>query len=60
MLLVAVAGLAINAAIFGGLSVPVDRYQGRVVWIVPVLAALFWLTRRNARYTRVGNGNQLI
>ena len=38
MLLVAVAGLAINAAIFGGLSVPVDRYQGRVVWIVPA----FW------------------
>ena len=46
MLLVAVAGLAINAAIFGGLSVPVDRYQGRVVWIVPALAALFWLERR--------------
>ena len=46
MLLVAVAGLAINAAIFGGLSVPVDRYQGRVVWIIPVLAALFWLERR--------------
>ena len=51
MLLVAVAGLAINAAIFGGLSVPVDRYQGRVVWIVPALAALFWLTRRKT--TRV-------
>ena len=48
MLLVAVAGLAINAAIFGGLSVPVDRYQGRVVWIIPALAALFWLNRRKA------------
>lgn len=51
MLLVALAGLAINAAIFGGLSVPVDRYQGRVVWIIPALAALFWLERR--RTTRV-------
>jgi hypothetical protein len=48
MLLIAVAGLAINAAIFGGLSVPVDRYQGRVIWIVPALAALFWLNRRKA------------
>ena len=48
MLFMAVAGLAINAAIFGGLSVPVDRYQGRVVWIVPALAALFWLNRRKA------------
>ena len=53
MLLVAVAGLAINAAIFGGLSVPVDRYQGRVVWIIPVLAALFWLNRRSVRAARV-------
>ena len=53
ILFLAVAGLAINAAIFGGLSVPVDRYQGRVVWIIPALAALFWLTRRNARATRV-------
>ncbi len=53
VLFLAVAGLAINAAIFGGLSVPVDRYQGRVVWILPALAALFWLTRRSARATRV-------
>ena len=47
ILFLVVAGLVINAAIFGGLSVPVDRYQGRVVWIVPALAALFWLTRRD-------------
>ena len=46
MLFMAVAGLLVNAAIFGGLSVPVDRYQGRVIWIIPVLAALFWLNRR--------------
>jgi hypothetical protein len=53
ILFLAVAGLAINAALFGGLSVPVDRYQGRVIWIVPALAALFWLTRRSARAIRV-------
>ena len=60
ILFMALAGLAINAAIFGGLSVPVDRYQGRVIWIVPVLAALFWLERRSARDTRDGIGNRLI
>ncbi len=48
MLGVALFGLLANAAIFGGLSAPVDRYQGRVVWILPVLAALFWLERRRA------------
>jgi hypothetical protein len=48
LLFVAVAGLAANAAIFGGLSAPVDRYQARVIWIVPMLAAAFWLARRGA------------
>jgi hypothetical protein len=45
---VVVVGLAANATIFGGLSAPVDRYQMRVIWIVPMIAALFWLARRNA------------
>lgn len=45
LLFVAVVGLGANAAIFGGLSAPVDRYQARVIWIVPLLAALFWLSR---------------
>jgi hypothetical protein len=44
---VAIAGLVANAAIFGGLSAPVDRYQARVIWIIPMLAALFWLVRRD-------------
>lgn len=52
LLLVAVVGLAANAAIFGGLSAPVDRYQARVIWIVPLLAALFWLSRRQAANNR--------
>lgn len=47
LLFVAVVGLCANAAIFGGLSAPTDRYQARVIWIVPMLAALFWLARRH-------------
>lgn len=48
MVLVLAIGLVANAAIFGGLSAPVDRYGSRVVWLVPMLAALFWLARRRA------------
>lgn len=44
VLAICLAGLLANAAIFGGLSEPADRYQARVVWILPALAAL-WLAR---------------
>jgi hypothetical protein len=30
-----IGGLLVNAAIFGGLSAPVDRYQSRVIWTLP-------------------------
>ena len=40
---VCLLGLLGNALIFGGLSAPVDRYQSRVVWILPALAVLYWL-----------------
>lgn len=40
-------GLFFNAAIFGGLSAPVDRYQSRVAWVFPALALVCWLNRRN-------------
>jgi hypothetical protein len=46
-LLVLVGGLVVNAAIFGGLSAPVDRYQARIVWLLAVFAALLWLARRS-------------
>ncbi len=39
------AGLLANAAIFGGLSVPVDRYQARIIWLLPLLAILFVINR---------------
>lgn len=32
--------LIVNAGVFGGLSAPVDRYQGRLAWLVPALAPL--------------------
>ena len=32
--------LFINAAIYGGLSAPVDRYQARLAWLIPALLAL--------------------
>jgi hypothetical protein len=30
-------GLFVNAAVFGGLSAPVDRYQARAMWLIPAL-----------------------
>lgn len=41
-----VIGLVANAAIFGGLSAPVDRYQSRVIWLLPVLFCLVTIERR--------------
>jgi len=52
VLLVVAFGLLANAAIFGALSAPTDRYQSRVVWILPALVALFWLERRRRCATR--------
>ncbi len=45
MVAVLVGGLLANAAIFGGLSAPVDRYQARIAWLVPGLAMLLWHRR---------------
>jgi hypothetical protein len=47
--------LMANAAVFGGLSAPADRYQMRVIWIVPMVAALFWLARQ--RGPKKANGH---
>ena len=40
---VAAIGLLANAAVCGILSAVTDRYQGRVVWILPALALIIWL-----------------
>ncbi|MEM7721268.1 MAG: hypothetical protein AAF376_02735 [Pseudomonadota bacterium] len=39
--LVLLAGVILNALIFGGLSAPVDRYQSRIIWVFPALAVIF-------------------
>ena len=49
MVLVLLVGLLANAAVFGGLSAPVDRYQSRLAWIVPFVAMLLWMERRARR-----------
>ncbi|NNE59816.1 MAG: hypothetical protein HKN35_02870 [Woeseia sp.] len=53
MLAVLALGYLGNAAVFGGLSAPIDRYQGRTAWLIPVLAFLFLAEavtrRRHAR-----------
>ncbi len=41
ILFVVFVGLALNALVFGGLSAPADRYQGRVAWLLPALLVLF-------------------
>ncbi|MEL6419884.1 MAG: hypothetical protein AAFQ55_14830, partial [Pseudomonadota bacterium] len=41
VLAVVIVGLLLNAGIFGGLSAPVERYQSRVIWLLPLLSALF-------------------
>ncbi|WOI56628.1 hypothetical protein [Palleronia sp. LCG004] len=51
-LAVCLAGILGNAAIFGGLSAPVDRYQSRLVWVVPALALLAWSRHAAGRSIR--------
>jgi len=47
--LVIVATVVANAVVTGALSVVDDRYQCRVIWLVPLLAGIFfldWLQQR--------------
>lgn len=46
---VTVLGLLLNAAIFGGLSAPVDRYESRMAWLLPALAVIFLAEMRGRR-----------
>jgi hypothetical protein len=49
-LLIVLIALPVGAAITGGLSAPHDRYQGRLMWLPPFIAAvsLSSLRRRTA------------
>lgn len=44
--LIAVIGLLVNAFVTGVLSSVANRYQGRLIWVLPALALGFWLARR--------------
>jgi hypothetical protein len=37
---ITVVGTIINAAVCGALSTPLDRYQARVIWLLPLIAIL--------------------
>lgn len=45
LVLLILLGIVLNAAICGVLSGPHDRYQARVIWTLPVLAAALALSR---------------
>lgn len=53
---VTLVGLVTNAAIFGGLSAPVDRYQARVAWVALLIAAFLLAERHAARRSDQARG----
>lgn len=46
--------LVVNAAVCGGLSVPVDRYQGRIIWCVVLLGFTSFAYRPTLGFLRKG------
>jgi hypothetical protein len=53
VLLLLAAGLVGNAAVTGILSGVAHRYQGRIIWVLPVVAIGFWLARRASRQAEI-------
>jgi hypothetical protein len=45
---VVIAGILINAVIFGGLSAPADRYNSRLIWLIPFVCILFLSESRSS------------
>jgi hypothetical protein len=43
---IVVVGLLLNAMICGGIAIVHDRYQGRVIWLLPLIAALLYSASR--------------
>jgi hypothetical protein len=41
----------VNAAITGNISNVEDRYQARVIWLVPLVALVFLLTWLDSRFS---------
>jgi hypothetical protein len=53
---VVVGGLIVNAAVCGALAALADRYQARVVWLLPLVAMLLHLRIREGRAGRLAAG----
>ncbi len=51
-----IIALLANAAITGVLSGPFPRYQARITWLIPLMAALFVLHHQDSRKAFVGDG----
>lgn len=58
LLLVIGLGLTLNAAVTGGLSAVHDRYQNRVIWLVPFAALVLLTTARSRDALPAGRKNQ--
>jgi len=46
LVLITIFGVLVNAFVCGALSEPYERYQARVIWLIPLLAMLIYLMRR--------------
>lgn len=52
-----IMGTALNAIICGGISTPHDRYEGRVIWLLP-LAAILCLQKLYFAFSMSGNSGR--
>lgn len=53
MLAVFWIGFFANAYIFGGLSAPIERYQGRIAWLIPLVLIVYLAETASRRRRRV-------
>lgn len=58
LLLVIGLGLTLNAVVTGGLSAVHERYQNRVIWLVPFAALVLLATARSRDALPAGQSNQ--
>ena len=49
---VIIFGIVVNAFVCGAMSEPYDRYEARVIWLIPLLAALMYQRRGLRRIER--------
>jgi hypothetical protein len=52
---IVISGIILNAFVCGAMSDPYDRYQLRVIWLVPFVAALMYLRSKPYRFAQRGS-----